>query len=121
MNMKAPGSPAGFKHFDRITGIKVFSSMYSKNANVFAAIPSLHSAYPLITVLYGSLSKKLWLHLGFVLFTIGVWFSAVYSGHHYVIDVLAGGICAVTAYVLYRLLSRIPTISRLLAAYNKLI
>ncbi|CAF1056379.1 unnamed protein product [Adineta steineri] len=121
MNMKAPGSPAGFIHFDQITGIKIFSSMYSKNANVFAAIPSLHAAYPTITVLYGSLSKKLWLHIGFVFFTFGVWFSAVYSGHHYVIDVLAGGTCAVTAYTLYRLISRIPTINRLLVAYSKLI
>ncbi|CAF4949199.1 unnamed protein product, partial [Rotaria socialis] len=100
-NLKAPGNAAGFIHFDQITGLKVFSSMYSKNANVFAAIPSLHAAYPLITVL--------------------VWFSAVYSRHHYVLDVIAGGMCALTAFILYRLLSRIPTINRLLTAYNKLI
>lgn len=121
MNVKTPGNPAGFKNFDRLTGIKIFSSMYSKNANIFAAIPSLHAAYPLITVLYGSLSKKLWLHIGFVLFTLSVWFSAVYSRHHYVIDVLAGGTCAVTAFLLYRLLSRIPAINRLLITYSKLI
>ncbi|CAF3310358.1 unnamed protein product [Rotaria socialis] len=121
MNMKVPGSPAGFIQFDKLTGIKVFSSMYSKNANVFAAIPSLHAAYPLITVLYGSLSKRLWVHIGFVLFTLSVWFSAVYSRHHYVLDVLAGGSCAIVAYILYRLVSRIPTINRLLVAYSKLI
>ena len=95
--------------------------MYSKNANVFAAIPSLHAAYPLITVLYGSLSKRLWLHLLFVVFTLGVWFSAVYSRHHYVLDVLAGGLCAITAYLLYRFLSRRSPIDRLLDAYSKLI
>ncbi|CAF0997229.1 unnamed protein product [Rotaria sordida] len=118
MNMKVPGNPAGFMHFDKITGLRIFSSMYSKNANVFAAIPSLHAAYPVITVLYGSLSKRLWLHIGFVLFTLSVWFSAVYSGHHYVIDVLAGGTCAVIAYILYHLISRIPIINRLLVAYK---
>jgi len=95
--------------------------MYSKNANVFAAIPSLHAAYPIITVLYGSLSKRLWVHIGFVFFSLSVWFSAVYSRHHYVLDVLAGGMCALTAYTIYRLLSRIPTINRLLVAYSKLI
>ena len=95
--------------------------MYSKNANVFAAIPSLHAAYPLLTVLYGSLSKKLWLHVVFVLFTFGVWFSAVYSRHHYVLDVLAGGLCAIAAYLLYRFLSRRSPIDRLLDAYSKLI
>ncbi|CAF2630453.1 unnamed protein product [Rotaria sp. Silwood2] len=121
MNMKAAGNPAGFIHFDKITGLGIFSAMYSKNANVFAAIPSLHAAYPVITVLYGSLSKKIWLHIGFVLFTLSVWFSAVYSRHHYVLDVLVGGTCAVIAYILYRLISRIPTINRLLAAYSKLI
>ncbi|CAF1060057.1 unnamed protein product [Adineta ricciae] len=120
-NIKARGNPAGFIHFDEVTGLKIFSSMYSKNANVFAAIPSLHAAYPLITVLYGSLSKKLWLHITFVIFTLCVWFSAVYSRHHYVLDVLAGGMCAMSAFVLYRILSRVPAVNRLLAAYSKLI
>ena len=95
--------------------------MYSKNANVFAAIPSLHAAYPLLTVLYGSLSKRFWLHIAFALFTLSVWFSAVYSRHHYVLDVLAGAMVALTAYVLYRLLSRVPTVNRLLVFYSKLI
>jgi len=121
MNIKTPGNPAGFRNFDHLTGIKLFTSMYSKNANIFAAIPSLHAAYPMITVLYGSLSKKLWLHICFVLFTISVWFSAVYSRHHYVLDVLAGGTCAITAFLLYRLLSRLPVINRLLIIYSKLI
>ncbi|CAF0820448.1 unnamed protein product [Adineta steineri] len=118
-NINARGNPAGFIHFDQITGLKIFSSMYSKNANVFAAIPSLHAAYPLITVLYGSLSKRLWLHIVFVIFTLSVWFSAVYSRHHYVIDVIAGGMCAITAFVLYRIISRIPTINRWLVLYSK--
>lgn len=95
--------------------------MYSKNANIFAAIPSLHAAYPFITVLYGSLSKKCWLHFAFLLFTLSVWFSAVYSRHHYVLDVLAGGFCALTAYLLYRFLSHRSPINRLLDAYSKLI
>ena len=119
MNISAVGHPAGFIHFDRITGINLFSSMYSKNANVFAAIPSLHAAYPLITVLYGSLSKRLGVQIAFVLFTLSVWFSAVYSRHHYVLDVLAGGTCALTAFLLYRLLSRIPAIHRLLTNYSQ--
>ena len=119
MNVKAPGHPAGFQNFDRLTGLKIFSMIYSKNANVFAALPSLHAAYPVLTVLYGSLSKKLWLHIGFVLFTLSVWFSAVYSRHHYVLDVLAGGTCAITAYILYRILSRLPSINKFLTAYSK--
>ena len=120
-DLKVPGNPAGLIHFDEIIGLKIFSSMYSKNANIFATMPSLHAAYPVIAVLYGSLSKKVWLHMAFVLFTFGIWFSAVYSRHHYVLDVLAGGICALTAYILYQLLSRMPTVNKLLTAYSKVI
>lgn len=120
-DINARGNPAGFIHFDQIIGLPIFASMYSKNANVFAAIPSLHAAYPLITVLYGSLSKKLWLQILFIGFTLSVWFSAVYSRHHYVLDVLAGAMCALTAYIIYRLLNRIPLINRFLTAYNRLI
>lgn len=119
MHVKTPGHAAGFQNFDRLTGLKIFSMIYSNNPNVFAALPSLHAAYPVLTVLYGSLSKKLWLHIGFVLFTLSVWFSAVYSRHHYIVDVLAGGTCAITAYILYRILSRLPTINRFLTAYSK--
>jgi inositol phosphorylceramide synthase catalytic subunit len=117
--LHAVGNPAGFKHFDQIVGWKIFSSMYSKNANVFAAMPSLHAAYPLLTVLYGSSSKSICVQSVFVLFTISVWFSAVYSRHHYVFDVLAGGLCALCAYVVYRFLARQPTIDRYLDIYSR--
>jgi hypothetical protein len=39
---------AGLLRFDRYFGINLFSGMYSKGSNVFAAMPSLHSSYPLI-------------------------------------------------------------------------
>ena len=121
-DLKVPGNPAGFVHFDEIIGLKVFSLMYSKNANIFAAIPSLHAAYPVITVLYGSLSKRSMATYSCLFYShLSVWFSAVYSRHHYVLDVLAGGMCAVTAYILYRRLSRIPIVNRLLVAYGRLI
>ncbi|CAF0918171.1 unnamed protein product [Didymodactylos carnosus] len=116
------GNPAGFTYFEQITGFKIFSSMYAKNANVFAAIPSLHAAYPLLCVLYGNLSKKLWLQIFFVLFTLGIWFSAVYSRHHYVLDVLLGATCSLSAYLIYKILStKVPAVIKVLNNYEKII
>jgi membrane-associated phospholipid phosphatase len=36
---------------------------------------------------------------------IGIWFSAVYASHHYVLDVLMGIACAITGISLFQLLA----------------
>ncbi|MCJ8165973.1 MULTISPECIES: phosphatase PAP2 family protein [Pontibacter] len=99
---ETPGNTAGLVRFDEFFGIKVFYSLYAKGSNVFAAMPSLHSAYPLI-VLYYALKNRLEV-VAKVLFTIitgGIWFAAVYTSHHYVLDVLAGIVCATTGILLF--------------------
>jgi inositol phosphorylceramide synthase catalytic subunit len=84
------GGVGGLKYFDSITGTSIFETMYKKNANVFAAMPSMHSTYPIIVLYYG-LKKRLGsINIIFAILSLGIWFTAVYSGHHYVIDVLAG-------------------------------
>ena len=100
-----PGNPAGLLNFDAFFGIQLFTEMYKKSANVFAAIPSLHSAYPVLCLLYGWRLQKKWLNVLFTIFVAGIWFAAVYTRHHYVIDVLAGGIVAVAGYMLFEYLS----------------
>jgi hypothetical protein len=95
-----PGSEGLLAEFDRIVNTPIFHGIYAKNANVFAAIPSLHASYPIISLLFSIRHG----HRGFVIFfsllTVGIWFAAVYSQHHYIIDLLLGGICAVCAYLL---------------------
>lgn len=90
-----PGNTAGLVRFDEFFEITVFHSLYAKGSNVFAAMPSLHSAYPLI-VFYYALQNRLGLfaNLLFGIITAGIWFAAVYTSHHYVLDVLAGIVCA---------------------------
>jgi membrane-associated phospholipid phosphatase len=93
-NFNIPGNEAGLANFDRILGVKLFNGMYAKNANVFAAIPSLHSAYPVITLYFG-VKKRLWrVSWVFLIILLGIWWAAVYSRHHYIIDVLMGALCA---------------------------
>lgn len=85
-----PGNTAGLIRFDNFFGIELFKSIYSKGSNVFAAMPSLHSAYPLIVVYYGAKGKFRKANVFFITVMIGIWFAAVYTSHHYLADVLAG-------------------------------
>ncbi len=90
LHLGVPGNRAGLARFDELTGIPIFENIYNKNANVLAAMPSLHAAYPVIVLYYGikaRLGKINWL---FLVFMLGIWFSAVYSGHHYIIDIIVG-------------------------------
>ncbi len=88
------GNTAGLSRFDAFFGVEIFKGLYEKSSNVFAAMPSLHSAYPLIVLYYGIRNKLGWVNLVLAAITFGIWFAAVYSSHHYVLDVLAGITCA---------------------------
>lgn len=99
------GNAAGLLKFDEFFGVAIFENMYKKAANVFAAIPSLHSAYPVLCFLYGRHLKKTWLNAAFLIFIAGVWFAAVYTRHHYLIDALAGGAVALAGYLIFNYLS----------------
>ena len=89
--LNTPGHVAGFANFDSLLHINLFHSIYSGNANVFAAIPSLHAAYCPIALYYALKVKNnhKWIAI-LTTVSVGIWFSAVYSGHHYIIDVLLG-------------------------------
>ena len=92
------GSEALLSEFDRLTGTSIFHSIYNKNVNVFGAIPSLHSAYPLLGIFFAYRHGHKKFLIFFILMGIGTWIGAVYSQHHYVIDVLLGLLCATVAY-----------------------
>jgi len=97
-----PGNTAGLGRFDRLVHIPVFASIYAKNSNVFAALPSLHCAYPVVVLYYGLKNKLGWINWLLGVFMIGIWFSAVYSGHHYITDAISGIICACTGILIYQ-------------------
>jgi membrane-associated phospholipid phosphatase len=75
--------------------IKYFpaSVLHFFNPNDVAAMPSLHAAWPTLVWLS---AQRLWGRWGFplVLWPIAVSFVLVYSGEHYVVDILAGVIYA---------------------------
>lgn len=102
-----PGNTAGLARFDQYFHITLFSSMYAKGSNVFAAMPSLHSAYPLIVFYYACKNRLGLINILFAIIMAGIWFAAVYTSHHYVLDVLAGILCATSGILLFNwLMSR---------------
>jgi hypothetical protein len=108
-----PGNTAGLARFDARLGVNIFHSLYEKGSNVFAAMPSLHSAYPLVVLYYALKHTNVFFKCLFALISAGIWFSAIYSSHHYILDVIAGILCAGVATALYRrVLMRIPAYER---------
>lgn len=114
-----PGEVAGLGRFDDMMGVTVFHGLYVRNANVFAAMPSLHSAYTFVAFIYSLIirSGKVWnIILGIV--TFGIWFTAVYTSHHYILDVCGGILCSLIGVLLFELcLMRLPAFSRWLHRY----
>jgi len=103
-NPHTPGNTAGLGRFDRFFHVSVFSGLYAKSSNVFAAMPSLHASYPLIVLYYGIRTRMRWANALFALIMTGIWFAAVYSSHHYTLDVLAGISCGLFGIALFNYL-----------------
>lgn len=95
-----PGSAARLLRFDDFFGVDIFKNMYEKNGNVFAAIPSLHSAFPVLLLYYGIKKRMIITSIFFFVILAGIWFAAVYTNHHYIVDVLLGGLTAMFAILL---------------------
>lgn len=116
-----PGDVAGLGAFDSMTHLGIFNGLYGRNANVFAAVPSLHSAYTLVAFIYSLKAKTPnWMRVALAVVTLGIWFTAVYTSHHYLIDVLLGISCAILGFLLFEyVLARIPAVDRFLGRYAK--
>lgn len=69
------------------------------NPNPVAAMPSLHAAYPLLVFLFALNFFKLKALLFFP-YVLATWFSIVYLGEHYMVDIIVGAFYAVIFYFL---------------------
>lgn len=116
-----PGSAARLLRFDDFFGVNVFKNMYEKNGNVFAAIPSLHSAFPVLLVYYGIKKRMIKTSIFFFIILAGIWFAAVYTNHHYIIDVLLGGLTGLGSILLLEKVLMRTRIKSWLEDYIKLL
>ena len=117
--LNTPGNVAGLGRFDAMTGTQIFHSLYGKNANVFAAVPSLHAAYMLIATIYAAIGRlNKYTVAVFAFICAGIWWTAVYTGHHYIIDVLLGiATATIGILILEKVIFRIPNVCRGLKKY----
>lgn len=118
-----PGNTAGLGRFDQMLGITVFEGIYGRNANVFAAVPSLHAAYMVVALAYAVMARcHRWLIVLFAFIMVGIWWTAIYSGHHYIIDVTLGIGCALLGiFVFEKCLMRWGAFRRFFEQYSKYI
>ena len=85
---------------DKSLGVPVYRTVYDFiQPNKFAAFPSLHSALPWLIALFALKIGK-GKALPILVFPLGVWFSAVYLGEHYIVDVIGGVAYATVAFIL---------------------
>jgi hypothetical protein len=106
VDLSAAPSAAGLSRVDELLGLSYFSEFYSRAASVFGALPSMHCAYPVLGLLtawpYAGMRAK----AAHVVYTVWMAAAAVYLGHHWVLDVVAGWCTALAGVWLAR---RIPT------------
>lgn len=90
----------GYSHGNELSSY-VF---YGVNPNGVAAFPSLHAGYPFLAflVLRRAFGRIAWLAFAYACL---VWWAIVFTGDHYVIDVLGGIAYATAAYFVTRHLS----------------
>lgn len=82
-------------------GVSNFSEIYANiSPNPVAAVPSLHSAYPVLFVLFLCRAFS-WRRMWWTWFyPLSMWLGVVYLGEHYIFDVVLGAAYAITAYAL---------------------
>jgi membrane-associated phospholipid phosphatase len=80
-------------------GLPVYKTLFDfLGGNLYAAFPSMHSAMPWLVFLFAFKIWR-WKSLPVVIIPVGTWFSAVYLGEHYFVDVLGGIAYATIAFV----------------------
>ena len=113
---------AGLSRFDDYFHVHIFKGLYTKGSNVFAAMPSLHSAYPIVVFYYAVKNRLKLASVIFGIVTVGIWYGAVYTSHHYILDVIAGILCAIIGISLFNvLLAKWGWFTRFVDRYEKLI
>jgi hypothetical protein len=83
---------------DALLGVPVFARLYGQSSSVFGAVPSLHVAYPLLMLLAAWPMLRVRGRTLLAAYFFWMCFAAVYLDHHWVTDVVAGGLYALVVF-----------------------
>jgi hypothetical protein len=86
-------------------------------SNPVAAVPSLHAAYALLVLLFAYAWRGKIGAWCAVPYTVGMWFTVVYLGDHYVVDIAIGAAYAAAGWVLVPRLFRSTPLRRLIGPF----
>jgi membrane-associated phospholipid phosphatase len=80
--------------------------------NQLAAVPSMHAAVSLFICLFFWRGARAWLRAAMVVYVLAMAFTLVYSGEHYVFDIVVGWLYAVAVIAGAAVLSRVRARAR---------
>ncbi len=102
----SPTPAHSFPHATAAGG--TLAALFHLSANRFAAIPSLHGAYPLLlSLVLGAHGANRRFVLLSYLYTAGMWFSCVFLNQHYIVDLFIGAALVGLALLAARLRRRL--------------
>ena len=90
-----PGDEAGLLYADRMLGVPFFHGIYSQSPIVFGSFPSLHAAWPVLIALHAPYST--WASRLLWVYSLAVWWAAMYLQHHFFIDLIGGAVYVLVA------------------------
>ncbi len=95
--------PPSLEHSFPQTGSGTLAALFHLSANRFAAIPSLHGAYPLLLVfvLWAQGVDRRLVFLS-CFYAVSMWFACVFLNQHYIVDLAIGAVLAGFAFLIGR-------------------
>ena len=84
------GDPGRLRNADLMLDFPLFQSLYGTSPVVFGSFPSLHAGWPLLIAFYSSMiAIPLSIYLK-CFYVCWIWWAAVFTKHHFLLDVLGG-------------------------------
>ncbi|GAA96763.1 hypothetical protein E5Q_03434 [Mixia osmundae IAM 14324] len=95
------GNPAGLIRVDDILGTHLYRYAFKRSPVVFGALPSLHAATSVCCALYvARYASSSTTVATMIVYYLWMFWSTVYLGHHFTVDLLVGSVYAVIAFSL---------------------
>jgi len=94
-NYTMPGDRAGLRYADDFLQYPLFRNLYGHSPIVFGSFPSLHGAWPIVITIFAPIKSLKIIGTAYVAI---VWWAAVYLNHHFMVDLIGGGLYVFVSY-----------------------